>query len=227
MLSLVLWNRKKQKMPSFLQSLHLNTQANPRLDWVSCINESVNNPVITFLFFSLLLTRSPRKAAKSLNIKGATILYQGRCLFWGVISGSCYQRSGGRLLLVENKMGWVRQSWTLKENWVLKRSTREISKQTFCQLSWWLNFYFLCSFKPHLYLKTGAGNFTPSLHKFYFWSFHIQLLWIQSLPYIKRPVETQLTTYYHIICNNCETELLNYFWMARNCFMIPVNNILE
>lgn len=91
------WTFQKQEqsspsVSSWAVRLHLQDQTNPRLDWLSHVNESIKCPVISH---SCLVSKSPRKEVMPLNREVAAIVDQGRCVFYRVFCGGCYQHSRG------------------------------------------------------------------------------------------------------------------------------------
>ena len=61
-----------------------------------------------------MVTKSPGKEVMPLNRENAAISDQGRCVFYGVFCGGCYQRSGGKLR-EKNEREPDRQSRTERE----------------------------------------------------------------------------------------------------------------
>lgn len=77
--------------------LHLKVQTNPRLEWQSqWVNKILCNLSLVWDF-----GKSPRKEVMPMNRKDAAISDQGRCVFYRVFCGGCYQRSGGAVMGAE------------------------------------------------------------------------------------------------------------------------------
>lgn len=112
-------NRQSSWSDSALTArLHLQVQTNPRLDWLSYVNESIKRPVISL---SCLVSKSPRKEVMPLNREVAAILDQGQCFFYWVFCRGCYQRSGGKLLWEQNEREQNRQRQTERKKIALER----------------------------------------------------------------------------------------------------------
>lgn len=82
------------------------------------VNESIKCPVISL---SCLVSKSPRKEVMPLNREVAAIVDQGRCIFYRVFCGGCYQLSGGE--------AFVRAKWEGTKQTKTKRRDKGIPTQ--------------------------------------------------------------------------------------------------